>query len=490
MTIRLKLLACISLLTAVIAVISAFSFYAMNEQSKLSNSIVADRVIPMEQLKVIADSYAVDIVDAVHKVRSGAFTFDQGQSSVQTAMEKIESRWTAYMATYLTPEEKGIADEFLLTRQAADAGVKELQALLASKDMEGLARFADQKLYPTIDPLGSEISRLIELQIRVAKENLEAGNGLKDMLTTLLIGLSVAAAGVAGFSMITVVSGVIRPVNSITAAMDRLAHGDLDVAIYGEGRRDEIGVMASTVAVFRDNARERVRLEQEAAANRAAAEAERLAQERRQAQEAAEVRFAVDSIGEALGALSEGRLTHRIATPFAERLDAIRLNFNEAVEKLEQAMRKVGQNAQAIAAGSSQIHSAADDLSKRTERQAASVEETAAASSRSPPRSARPATARGKPGSRFAIPAALRNAPARSSNGRLRPCRRSRDRRRKSPRSSASSMKSPSRPTSWRSMPGSRPPAPAKPARVLRWWRRKCGNSPSGREVPPRKSAR
>lgn len=281
MTIRVKLLACISLLTAVIAVISAFSFYAMNEQSKLSNSIVADRVIPMEQLKVIADSYAVDIVDAVHKVRSGAFTFDQGQSSVQTAMEKIESRWSAYMATYLTPEEKGIADEFLLSRQAADAGVKELQDLLASKDMEGLARFADQKLYPTIDPLGGEISRLIELQIRVAKENLEAGNGLKDMLTTLLIGLSAAAAGGAGFSVLTVVSDVIRPVNSITAAMDRLAHGDLDVAIYGEGRRDEIGVMASTVAVFRDNAHERMRLEHDAAANRAAAEAERLAQERR-----------------------------------------------------------------------------------------------------------------------------------------------------------------------------------------------------------------
>eukprot|EP01032_Pedospumella_encystans_P037272 gene37272-42213_t len=71
MTIRLKLLSCISLLTLVIVLISAFSFYAMNEQSKLSNSIVADRVIPMEQLKVIADAYAVDIVDAVHKVRSG-----------------------------------------------------------------------------------------------------------------------------------------------------------------------------------------------------------------------------------------------------------------------------------------------------------------------------------------------------------------------------------------------------------------------------------
>lgn len=64
---------------------------------------------------------------------------------------------------------------------------------------------------------------------------------------------------------------------------------------------------------------------------------------------------------------------------FAERLDQVRIDFNDAVAKLEEAIRRVGQNAQAIAAGSNQIRSAADDLSKRTEQQAASVEETAAA---------------------------------------------------------------------------------------------------------------
>nr|MDH4412625.1 methyl-accepting chemotaxis protein [Rhizobium sp.] len=87
----------------------------------------------------------------------------------------------------------------------------------------------------------------------------------------------------------------------------------------------------------------------------------------------------VDRIGHALGQLSDGKLTYRITEAFAERLDAIRVNFNDAVAKLEDAMRRVGQNAQVIAAGSTQIHAAADDLSKRTERQAASVEETAAA---------------------------------------------------------------------------------------------------------------
>jgi methyl-accepting chemotaxis protein len=379
MTIRLKLLACISLLTTAIFVISAFAFYAKYEQSKLTTSIVVDRVVPMEQLKAIADAYAVDIVDAVHKVRSGAFSFEQGQASVDAAMGKIASKWGEYIVTYLTPEEKSIADEFLKVRQSADSGVKELQALLLAKNMDGLASFADNKLYPTIDPLGTEISRLIELQIRVAKENLEAANALNAMLTTLMVAMSVMSTGVAAFSIWTVVGGVIRPVSSITKAMDKLAHGDLDVVIYGEGRRDEIGVMASTVGVFRDNARERVRLEAEASENRNLAEQQRLERERLAAQDTAEVRFAVDSIGHALGQLSDGKLTYRITDAFAERLDAVRVDFNAAVGKLEDAMRRVGGNAQAIAAGCSQIYGAAEDLAERTGRQAASVEETAAA---------------------------------------------------------------------------------------------------------------
>ena len=379
MTIRTKLLACISLLTTAILIISAFSFYTMGEQSRLANSIVADRVLPMEQLKVIADRYAVDIVDTAHKVRSGAMAPEDGVAGVNRALADVEKHWKEYTATTLTTEEKQIADHFNDVRQQADAGVQELLAILTAKDMTALADFADTKLYPTIDPLGADIAKLIDLQIRVAKEDLASGNVLKDTLTTLMIALSVVGAGVAAFSIWTVLSGVIRPVNAITAAMNTLAGGDTEVKIYGEGRRDEIGGMASAVAVFRDNARERVRLEQEAEANRSLSERERLERERQQAREAEEVRFAVDSIGHALGQLSDGKLNFRITQAFAERLDKVRLDFNEAVGKLEDAMRRVGQNAQAIAAGSNQIRAAADDLSKRTEQQAASVEETAAA---------------------------------------------------------------------------------------------------------------
>lgn len=87
----------------------------------------------------------------------------------------------------------------------------------------------------------------------------------------------------------------------------------------------------------------------------------------------------VSELAVGLKSLSAGNLTRVLPKPFTAALEPVRIDYNAAVEKLQAAMRTVGQNAQSIAAGSNQIRAAADDLSKRTEQQAASVEETAAA---------------------------------------------------------------------------------------------------------------
>lgn len=87
----------------------------------------------------------------------------------------------------------------------------------------------------------------------------------------------------------------------------------------------------------------------------------------------------VTALADALRSLSEGDLRLALNEPFIPSLERLRVDFNQTIDKLGTAMRAVEQNAQAIAAGSNEIRSAADDLSKRTEQQAASVEETAAA---------------------------------------------------------------------------------------------------------------
>jgi methyl-accepting chemotaxis protein len=88
---------------------------------------------------------------------------------------------------------------------------------------------------------------------------------------------------------------------------------------------------------------------------------------------------AVTEIGEGLGKVAGGDLTCEITEPFIPALDKLRLDFNNSVETLRSALQKVGHNAASIDAAGGEVSSAATDLSKRTEQQAASVEETAAA---------------------------------------------------------------------------------------------------------------
>ncbi len=84
--------------------------------------------------------------------------------------------------------------------------------------------------------------------------------------------LSILAALAAG---VLVAGRIARPLRLLGGAMQRLADGDLGVAIVGEGRRDEVGDMARTVAVFQRQGLEMRELEAQRAQARADAEAER-----------------------------------------------------------------------------------------------------------------------------------------------------------------------------------------------------------------------
>jgi methyl-accepting chemotaxis protein len=194
-------------------------------------------------------------------------------------------------------------------------------------------------------------------------------------LTILAGGIIAAIAG----SMFVAQAGITVPLKRLRERMVSLANGNTADPISGIDRKDEIGRMAESVAVFRTSAVDRQRLEQKTEADRSETEKDRIAREQQKAVEAADLQNAVQALGQALVSLADGDLTHRIDQTFTPELDTLRQNFNAAVSKLNEALQAVGSNASAIAAGSNQIRSSADDLSKRTEQQAASVEETAAA---------------------------------------------------------------------------------------------------------------
>ncbi len=120
----------------------------------------------------------------------------------------------------------------------------------------------------------------------------------------------------------------VGPIAAMTGAMRSLAGGDHAVAIPAIGQRNEIGEMASAVAVFRDAAVEKQRLEQEAAAARQAAEAERTRQEELRQMAAAQQALVVDGPGAGLAHLARRGPDVPSGEAFAPEYERLRADFN------------------------------------------------------------------------------------------------------------------------------------------------------------------
>jgi methyl-accepting chemotaxis protein len=83
------------------------------------------------------------------------------------------------------------------------------------------------------------------------------------------------------------------------------------------------------------------------------------------------------ALEEGLGALKDGRLTHRIEQRFPQEYETLREDFNQTLAALAEQMTEVARSSGAVRTGAGEISAAAQDLARRTEGQAASLGETA-----------------------------------------------------------------------------------------------------------------
>ncbi len=172
--------------------------------------------------------------------------------------------------------------------------------------------------------------------------------------------------------------GLVAPLNEITRCLRRLSTGDVAGTLPRSERKDEIGDMARAVQAFRD-AVESCQKELKATDVREALEAERRAAEARRDAEDAAQSSVVSNLGDALRCLSNGDLSHRIDQAFPPGYERLRTDYNAAAEKLSGVIAASLEGVSMIHGGTAEITEAADDLSRRTEHQAASLEEAAAA---------------------------------------------------------------------------------------------------------------
>jgi methyl-accepting chemotaxis protein len=278
--IRTKLIFLISWISGVTMVISYIGIDAAQQLSKSTADVTRSGGEALLAARMNQDILAINRAEF-------RVTADPTPETIRQVRQVIEEKRTEYeeRAARLTksadPKQSerlaSVAEDYRLfltgldkVLHAIDARGKEVTLSEAGKVIFSQAmdsRMQAEKLIASVKSLADAAAESSE---RMALESQKLYGSLREML--ILISAAGIAIGV-GFGFALSQYGISRPIGTIVAMLRRLADGDFSVTIGGTERGDEVGDIAKTAQIFKDNLIQTKALEaaQESAARDAAA---------------------------------------------------------------------------------------------------------------------------------------------------------------------------------------------------------------------------
>ena len=331
--------------------VAGTAWFALNEKTAALDEIYRSHVIPLRNLKVISDRYAVDVVDAAHKARNGNFKPEQSLKAMKVAMAEIDRLWPEYIAQASTETERKLIGETQGKLSLARKATLDMIALLEKGDMKGLETFIVKDMYDAIDPGTEKIAAIIEYLLDHSNSDYEASErtGAQAKLALLILTTFACILGMAAAWYVAF--GVAAPLKRSVEAINKLASGDLDAEILGTERRNELGDISRAMQSFRQGAVER-------GAMRLQAEEE----QKRQLQRAAEIEQNIREFEQA-----SASIVHSVTQTASE--------LERAANSMLEVSRTATEQSTAVAAASHEASESVQALAGNTSELASSIQE-------------------------------------------------------------------------------------------------------------------
>jgi Tar ligand binding domain homologue len=163
-------LMCIQL--AVGAVVGLVSLQMTNAAVK---TIYEDRLIAMGQLDQVVRLMNTNQLTIASALTADPTTFGARMDEVDARIIQINTIWNAYLATYLTPQEKALVEKFSASRgQFVAQGLKPSIAAIRAQDIKRGVELLNGPMAELFKPVQQDMNNLIQLQLDVSKGEYEA----------------------------------------------------------------------------------------------------------------------------------------------------------------------------------------------------------------------------------------------------------------------------------------------------------------------------
>ncbi|MDQ2102673.1 methyl-accepting chemotaxis protein [Azospirillum isscasi] len=361
-----KIQSIIVLLAAICAGITATSISSLNALNHATDEIK----VAGEEMKLGAriNRIVVELVRDEYRLAANPADLEQVLPSIAKSRDALAS-YLANVKNTADAEQSRLLGEFdtvLVIYQ------RELEDTLSVVRRNGTGATAgvQREILASVEKSNAAARKLQELAVAYTTYTDDKASRLSKDATLLAERRSAqlvtaAAAGIlAGLLMGWLVSrfGIVRPVETIVACLRGLADGRLETDVYGADRRDEVGQIAATAAVFKDNLVRNREMEREAKEAAARSQAEkRAAMLDLAGRFESRVGVIVNGVG---GAAAELQAT-------AAQLSAAVEEVSAQCGAVAGASEEASANVQTVAAASEEMSASIHELAERVSRAAA-----------------------------------------------------------------------------------------------------------------------
>ncbi|MEW8626106.1 MAG: methyl-accepting chemotaxis protein [Candidatus Thiodiazotropha sp.] len=239
LTIKTRLIVLVSFAATLLLMISTLGLHAMDRAEASLKTVYEDRLIPTGQISRIIELMRENrtqlLFSLQHDPESKTVNMHQHSTTlhldrVSDNIEVITEVWKEYMGTYLTPDEKKLAEAFTEKRAIyVNEGLRPVMSYVTDGDYLNAALHLANKTNPTFNSAYEVAEDLWQLQLDVANAAYHDSMERNSFVSMLAMGLMLAGVGFLVLISVLTIRGITTIVGDLNSAASSMADGDLTV---------------------------------------------------------------------------------------------------------------------------------------------------------------------------------------------------------------------------------------------------------------------
>ncbi|SNT08600.1 methyl-accepting chemotaxis sensory transducer with TarH sensor [Noviherbaspirillum humi] len=253
LSIKTKLVAVTSFLCLATVFVGVQGIYNLSTTNAAVKTLYEDRVVSLGQLNAVQGMMEHNQRAIAMAALSRDAKYSQGQiDGVASRRAAIDSQWKAYMATYLTTEEKSLAAHFEQSRgQFLRDGLEPAIAALRAGDFDQASDIARNQLARHYAPARKDLEALVALQLDVSQAEFGKSQQRYEESRMETIAAVILALLVGASMAWWIIAAVMAGMRDATRIADTVSAGDLSQDFESD-RHDEFGALINSLGQMED----------------------------------------------------------------------------------------------------------------------------------------------------------------------------------------------------------------------------------------------